>query len=214
MNWKKFFYGNSEEVNDNFNHDRVLNMVIVLTVFVSLFIVGFIISSVSDFKTGGIVDIPVIASSDMTGINFTVNTEHGSFVTGEGLLSYKSQNFMQILLFKEVGGVDIFKLIFFLFILIPVYFSLNSISDEKAFNKRLQKNLYLIGIFTYVYYFFLYPYLDRYRSGFIKNKTGNTFSYNDHLDHLSIITLIIMVIFLGFFIRKGNELQQEKDLTI
>ncbi len=137
-----------------------------------------------------------------------------SFTTGTtGTLFYKSHSIFEQIFLYNLGGKNLIHVMTYLIISIILFFSIRTIPYQKTFTPKIEKAFFSIAILL-----FTLPLLsDLYQSlvvdKLILKNTGNMFSNNEDRVSENIIPGLILLIVI-YFMKKGNELQQEQEGTI
>lgn len=142
----------------------------------------------------------------------------GTYTTGkEGVLIYRSTSVLDKLLFHNMSSLNILDFSFFLFMGIILFNALRNVDEQFAFREKIS-NAYKKMAVGCIWMFMLKMLY----SIFILRKyfahiTDGQFYFSQQTDGIGhFLYMILGGIILSFvyFMNKGVELQQEKDLTI
>jgi hypothetical protein len=141
--------------------------------------------------------------------------EH-SFVNGsEGKLYYKASSLGELLLFETISDLNIINSLIYLIIGFILFFTIKNITEEKSFTNKL------INVMSVIIIILLFaPMINREFQMFVveyilDKNTNNNFTLipNDARTSGHTITFLILLMFL-YFLKKGNDLQEEQSLTV
>jgi len=212
MNFKKLFLPDPSRM--NLKSLKTQSWVILIFVLFNFF--SFIATCVREYYFGDkVIGIEVYNRSDTkTYKNSTVG--NNTYVTGnEGTLHYKTTNFGDVLLFKQIGNQTIVDYFFFLAIGFIVFISIRRVTDKKVFSEKI------INTFGYIgFLLFAFPIVNSYFRSLIVERlllkrTNNMFELAGistlNANYLAAVFMILMFL---YFLNRGNQLQQDQDLTI
>jgi hypothetical protein len=212
MNLKKLFLTDLNRI--NLKSLKTQSWVILILVLFNFF--SFIATCVREYYFGDkVISIEVNNQSDTnTYKKFTVG--NNTYVTGnEGILYYKTTSFSDVLLFKQIGNQTIVDYFFFLIIGFIVFISIRRVTDKKVFSEKIINTLGYIGLLL-----FAFPIVNSYFRSFIVEKlllkrTNNMFELAG-ISTLSAnyLVAVFMILLFLYFLKRGDQLQQDQELTI
>jgi hypothetical protein len=187
---------------------------IFLGISVTLLILYFIFSMYSYFGEDKIILLKAEALHTQQKLYKDVKFSFGDYVTGiEGTLSYKAKSFVDFLVLGNFSGSNIIDLIAIFIAALILYKSVSGLEDKKPSSEKIIKTFnWILGIAAVMYlmdqYFYLFvarPFFSYRTNGMfeLQEVKGNNFLY-----------FLILVSTAVYFLKQGNRLQQEQELTI
>jgi hypothetical protein len=212
MNWKKPFA--------NMFHNKTLDDIKTGINFLAIIILLIFVSDISitivEFYSGETtVTIPVEATTIAAGGAVEHRDAYGLFTTGNiGELEYKAKNVFQVLLYQDRLGLNTFSLLYMVIVVLVLQQSIVRVSDKEIFSRRLRNAFTSVGFLTIIYFSIIGQVFQYFQMTLLSKWTNNIYRYNTMFNPIFYIVFGILIGMAGFFIQKGEELQEDKSLTI
>jgi hypothetical protein len=211
MNWKKLIYPQPE----NFTAERVRSQAKIYLFLMSSLLVLFLLSSINSYYYGDkVLRLKVSAFNTPQNLYKYVEFSFGNYTTGiEGTLSYKATSFIDFLVLQNIGGSTIIDFVFLFVIGLILYKSVSKIDETNPFSEKISKSFTLILVLGFALYVLEDLYFLAVASPLFAYRTNRVFE----LQQVKGNSFVFFLMFFGltvYFLRQGNRLQQEQELTV
>ncbi len=196
--------------------DTVKSGIGAMLIFVSLLFFGFLLFAGLILVDGDTITIPVRTNAfAKENPEPEISTPYGMYETSTiGELQFSPKNFWQAIVYLNFASVDIYELAFLFVITLLLYRNVRKINDATIFSSQLRWGLKLIGIFSILYATMGSSFINQLQRSSISEWTNGQFSFNGSQHEFAIIVMGMFLGLAAFLSQKGEELQQDQELTI